>query len=462
MTNHERGHIFTPNLRLLPPRQIRASEPQTQSVVRVGGVAWTEYIHLNIRRTPNEMAAVCSKSQARRPPVAFLLFLSVGLVNTLLLVAMATTAKPYSRCLTPEPATRQLEASWGESANEAIKPKHIDVEEKCAINLYGLPRAFQSLVLPSLIQNVIQPNKANCCDYFVHYYNVTAESAGRSGRGGGIDASEILLLEQAVRDVHSDSDDGCFPMVRFAHDTDASFQSNRRSILKDLTTTTQETSERNIYIPPGFSVQTAMNIIKMWHSIDAVWDLMQQQQQLEASMYSRVAMLRADVFFATPVNVWHAQHQQHDTNNTIAIVPGFGLYPVSDRMIYGPSAAVQVWAQQRFQRLPAYLEYLESSASNDGIHSEKYVNHTIFPAIRQTGTIIQEHDTLCFFRARADESVWISDCRNLMSRKQQVPTVEKILNRTCTGGRQRVPRSPVTEGRTELHCPMSKLELSTT
>ena len=27
---------------------------------------------------------------------------------------------------------------------------------RCAINLYGLPRAFESLVLPSLVKNVIQ------------------------------------------------------------------------------------------------------------------------------------------------------------------------------------------------------------------------------------------------------------------------------------------------------------------
>ena len=33
---------------------------------------------------------------------------------------------------------------------------HPMLEERCAINLYGLPRAFKSLVLPSLIKNVIR------------------------------------------------------------------------------------------------------------------------------------------------------------------------------------------------------------------------------------------------------------------------------------------------------------------
>jgi len=394
------------------------------------------------------MVSAHSKNHGRLP-AALLLFATVGLVNFLLL--MATTAQTYSRWLTPDSTTRQMKAVRRDPESEASIPSNVEVEAKCAINLYGLPRAFKSLVLPSLIQNVIQRNKANCCDYFVHYYNATAESAGRSGRGGGINASEILLLEQALRDVHSDSD-GCSPMVQFANDTDASFQSKRGRLLYDLKADGDS-------IPPGFSMQTATNIIKMWHSIEAAWDLMQLHEQ-KGSKYSRVAMLRADVFFATPVNVWQTQHHERDTNNTIAMVPGFGLYPVSDRMIYGPYDAVQIWARQRFQRLPAYLEYLKSSASKDGIHSERFLNRTIFPAIRQTGTVIQEHDKLCFFRARADETVWISDCRNTMKRSLLVPTVDRILNRTCTGGRQRVPQSPGVEGRTELHCPARKFDES--
>jgi len=42
--------------------------------------------------------------------------------------------------------------------------------QKCAICLWGLPRAFKSIVLPSLEQNVIRPNAKSNCDYFVHFY----------------------------------------------------------------------------------------------------------------------------------------------------------------------------------------------------------------------------------------------------------------------------------------------------
>ena len=46
-------------------------------------------------------------------------------------------------------------------------------QHRCAICLFGLPRAFESLVLPSLVKNVVRPNARHGCDYFVHYYNIT-------------------------------------------------------------------------------------------------------------------------------------------------------------------------------------------------------------------------------------------------------------------------------------------------
>ena len=231
------------------------------------------------------------------------------------------------------------------AADEAALTSHFTIREKCAINIFGLPRAFRSLVLPSLIQNVLSANKDHYCDYFVHYYNATNESAGRSGRGGGIDASEVLLLEQAVHGVHSDMD--CSPLVQFAYDTDTSLNTKRSGILRDLKTR-RVAGQGLLYIPASFSIMTTANIIKMWHSIESVWDRMQQQP----SRFTRISMMRIYVFFATPVNVWHTKDQERDVNNTVATVPAVGLYPVSDRMIYGPFCAVQVWA--RLQTWTAY------------------------------------------------------------------------------------------------------------
>jgi hypothetical protein len=44
-------------------------------------------------------------------------------------------------------------------------PKQPLERDRCAINLFGLPRAFRSLTLPSLIKNVIAVNAD--CDFFV-------------------------------------------------------------------------------------------------------------------------------------------------------------------------------------------------------------------------------------------------------------------------------------------------------
>jgi len=66
------------------------------------------------------------------------------------------------------------------------------VKGPCAINLYGLPRSFKSLVLPSLVQNVLIPNAAYHCDYYIHYHYLEQDNAVRDGRGGRINPNEIL------------------------------------------------------------------------------------------------------------------------------------------------------------------------------------------------------------------------------------------------------------------------------
>ena len=42
--------------------------------------------------------------------------------------------------------------------------------------------------------------------------------------------------------------------------------------------------------------------------------------------------------------------------------------------------------------------------------NEKYLRKFILPVIKERGFEVVEHPTLCFMRARADETVWISDC----------------------------------------------------
>jgi hypothetical protein len=68
----------------------------------------------------------------------------------------------------PSPSAHVVHAPGTNTPKQPLEP------DRCAINLFGLPRAFRSLTLPSLIKNVIAVNAD--CDYFVHYYQVTQEA----------------------------------------------------------------------------------------------------------------------------------------------------------------------------------------------------------------------------------------------------------------------------------------------
>jgi hypothetical protein len=59
-------------------------------------------------------------------------------------------------------------------ASTTTTPK-VEAPDRCAINLFGLPRAFRSLTLPSLIKNVIELNAD--CDYFVRHCALCARGS---------------------------------------------------------------------------------------------------------------------------------------------------------------------------------------------------------------------------------------------------------------------------------------------
>ena len=74
-------------------------------------------------------------------------------------------------------------------------------------------------------------------------------------------------------------------------------------------------------------------------------------------------------------------------------------------MIYGPARAVKVWASERFQRMDDHVKWMAKKYPGYGLNSERFVQHALFPTIQTMGVRIVEHPTLCFFRARADDSL---------------------------------------------------------
>jgi len=95
------------------------------------------------------------------------------------------------------------------------------------------------------------------------------------------------------------------------------------------------------------------------------------------------------------------------------------------------------------------------------MHSETFVEG-LLDSIQKQGYQVAKHETICFFRVRADETIWINDCSYPSPYTGEtvlhnLPTnikdeVEAILERSCVGDVFQV----APESRAEaLHCPLS-------
>ena len=232
------------------------------------------------------------------------------------------------------------------------------------------------------------------CDYFVHYYNKTCESGGRSGQGGIIYPEPVLLLKSAVKEVRKNSS----IRVQFVADTDEDFEHEQRehflSIFEYNAGPSNHTTSNGVDTNPYFitnpkiaksmkSKEVLLNILKMWHSQTKVWELMKKYeaiavnddshkhlQEHQQPFYSQVAMFRLDVVYITLIDIYKVPSEPaaqqglkpgwiptyhvtnlyfYDVQNRHAVIPAFVSHPVNDRMIYGPYAAVKIWAAERWE-----------------------------------------------------------------------------------------------------------------
>ena len=363
-------------------------------------------------------------------------------------------------------------------------------QRRCAINLYGLPRSFKHHVLPSFIANVVRVNRHYHCDYFVHYYNKTFESGGRSGQGGKIYPEDVLLLKPAIEDVHNNNSSlrhrrGQSPItVQFIADTDEDFEREQMEHLQTIfeynTRGTNQSSMDNTTISPYFIThpkektmqgkKVLINILKMWHSQTIVWHLMEQyaaiaanhsrqhQQHLRQPFYSRVAMFRSDVVYVTPIDIYKVpnepaaqqgskprwiptnnttDHYFYDVQNCHAVIPAFASFPVNDRMIYGPYVAVKIWAAERWERYQHHvftvLPTIKSEAGA-GLHDERMVKYSIIPAIRNEVDVeVMEDRSLFFLRVRANGNIWMEDSSKSTDDERKIvkTKLELSLQRKC-------------------------------
>lgn len=332
--------------------------------------------------------------------------------------------------------------SW--KPNSYLAPPQETNQEKCALLFFGLPRSYGGMVLPSVVENVLKPNARHGCDVFVHYYQQDSEAAGRRNEGGKLSTDDILQLQDAVHQVSQEHYLQEFkilpeksrppytpPTVAFAHDTPEQFDERRAAVLQKYHTETIAAKNGTTvkkYYPwksRSYHKSSVDNMVKQWHSIESAFLLMDfmanytntnAKQESERIRYTRVGMFRSDVFYVTPIDIaslgsgttTHPSKPSYDVNNANYVIPTFANFPVNDRMVYGPYEAVKIWATKRFELMEERAALQEDAGLI--LHSERFLDSTVFPAMLKQGFPKVENGDICFLRARVGESVLLNDC----------------------------------------------------
>ena len=181
-----------------------------------------------------------------------------------------------------------------------------------------------------------------------------------------------------------------------------------------------------------------------------VFENMQRAGKVLKRNYSRVAMLRNDVVYVTPFDIYKTDgRSSYDRENKYAVVANWARFPVNDRMIYGPYPAIKVWATERFKRLDQHVHNYEPGW---GMHSERYLERSIFSAIKAERIPMQDNVDICVLRVRSDLTVWMNDCitqggttRGIKKIARQ-KLVERLVGRRCYRNKLRMILV--------LHCPI--------
>lgn len=316
-------------------------------------------------------------------------------------------------------------------------------QDRCALCFFGLPRAYKTMVLPSIVRNLLLPNARHNCDIYVHHYKQYEEVAGRRNRGGKINPDDIFLLEAAVQQVaatHGPKDGrnaNRIPNVAFTYDTDAMFLEKRKDLL-DKYHNTMGPDGKPAYFPWGTKTYTSTsldNIVRQWHSIEFAYKLLDHYAKQNGVTYSRVGMFRNDAMYLTPIDIALMDKGQPDTKNNHVVIAPFAQYPINDRMVYGPYDAVKIWSTKRFELIEKRVQLAKDPGFE--MHSERFLNSTVFPAMEELGFERHMNRDICFVRTRADEAALANDCAvggltRGFGKMNKKALVEDIVGKNCT------------------------------
>mmetsp|Transcript_9676 Transcript_9676/g.22708 ORF Transcript_9676/g.22708 Transcript_9676/m.22708 type:complete len:213 (-) Transcript_9676:553-1191(-) len=154
-------------------------------------------------------------------------------------------------------------------------------------------------------------------------------------------------------------------------------------------------------------------MIKQWHSIKRVWDLMvdhERKLMLEGKRsdsqgnekkyyYEQIGLFRSDVFYMSPIDIF-------DSNATL---PNFASYRgYNDRLFYGQRQYAEVWADRFSFAATFERKYMVSSivrGKKRGYHSESFLYHLL-----SHHNVPVEKKNICVWRIRTGSRLAVEDC----------------------------------------------------
>jgi hypothetical protein len=292
------------------------------------------------------------------------------------------------------------------------------------------------MVLPTLVKNVIKVNAQYRCDYYVHYSNATVDIKRQPGEQGEIQADEIQMLTDAIRKV-TQRRRLPVPNINYQSITDTEFE----SMYKDLLQKVRDGKDNNGKLKDSPQKQTNLDYpespddtLKSWHTIQSAWNLMKEGETKYKKKYTRVAMMRLDVLYMTPIDIIRVNTTLVDTRNKYTVIPWFGS-PINDRLVYGPAKAVEIWSTQRFSQIDDHVARINKIKRGKGIQPERFVKYNLLPRMEKVSTV-DRHNDICFLRVKADGLVWVSDCENEVGESreqdgQKRHEIEVLTGRKC-------------------------------
>ena len=230
-------------------------------------------------------------------------------------------------------------------------------ETSCALLFFGLVKHFE-IVLPSIQEYILESNKD--CDIYAHTYNIERTTNPRNNeRDEKITPDRVYQLTESV-----------------VMDTDDAFHASH------------DVKYYRAYFPKnrGWQFPESMdNMVKQWHSIARVWELMESNELTLGVTYSRVGLFRLDVQF----------------KNNIYMNDGDAVEPkgMNDRLFYGTRSNAEVWATGRFDQVQTYV-----TTHNNKLWSEGFMKWLM-------RDIAVESRSICFYRVRANGKISTSDCK---------------------------------------------------